>query len=238
MSFSSDNRVIVHAPVDVCYDVLSDPELFEDFMVHDITTKVSIKARDEVYIDDDLNIIEASAEDEASKDEVAMEKCPRINFELTETVVYLGIAKEVVVVGHVVMSASRRLHIDHRSASDGLVVTDKIRRFGSLSPSLPLQTSASLGVIDDDSLTGSELDDLVVDADPTEHESSVDSTDILSSSLSLPASSPSAHVTEIVETLTGVTTWYLKYFTEMEARRSHKAFMERYNEFVLSRRSE
>lgn len=240
MSFSSDNSVVIHAHIDTCYDILSDPDSFEDFMKHDITTHVSIKSRDLVYIDDNLKISvvpEANGVTGVVEQNGTRERCPRIHFELTETVTYLGIAKEIPVVGYIAMSASRKIHIDHRSASDGLVVTDKVRRFKDISAALPSPSHDSTNrlLADEDSA----LDELVVDTEAvTLDPPSLDDKNSIFPSPALPASELEGSATEVEETLTGVTSWYLKYFTEIEARRSHKAFMERYSEYVTSRRTE
>lgn len=162
----------------------------------DITKSVSITSEDLVYITDTLTVIPTANETESFHVQADQnrEKCRRIHFQLVERVEYLGIAKDIPVIGWLALSDTRKVHIEYRSASDGLVVTQKTRHFRNKTAALPNRPETA-GIE-----TAAEQDE--------------------------------APITEIHETLKGVTSWYLKYFTEIEARRSHLAIMERYGEYI------
>ena len=162
MSFTSDYSVLLDVDLETCYAAIN-PDTFVDFMLHaPITKSIEITNQDMVDVDDELNIIE---------NETGV--CKRLHFHLIEEIVYLGITKEIDVIGSIVFHDSENLHIDHRVASGGLVTTHNIRRF-----------SAQEGK------------------------------------------------TRIDETLLGSAAWYLRIFTESQARTSHRGFMDAYATFL------
>lgn len=238
MSFTLDNTVTINYPQAQCYDCLSSVEGFEAFMrLSDITISVKITSRDEVHITDDLKVlpIPVSVSDTdtdtdtpgppaaatAPNNAEDHERCQRIHFELVERVVYVGIAKEVTVVGWVAFSDKHKVHIEHRNASDGLVITDKTRLFRDITSALPREDQIGSESNGEEPID-SKLDSLVVDdddIDPFKNSAQADS-------------DSHQDITEIHETLQGTTSWYLKYFTEIEAKRGHLAIMDRYGEYI------
>lgn len=196
-----------------------------------ITKSISITSQDLVYVSDDLKISPISKSSDKTRKEAGKEQCQRVHFELTERVEYLGIAKEIPVVGWIAMSEHRKVHIEHRSASNGLVVTDKVRLFKDLTSALPNKIGNDN---QDGHLADSALDGLVVDEDSSISSTLVGESEGESARISTASNGPDdvGQVTEIHETLHGVTSWYLKFFTEMEARKSHLAIMEQYDQYI------
>ena len=162
MSFTSDYAVDLPYPVDECWARLSKVDTFCDFMrFSEITKSIEVTAQDTVHLNDDLEIADEG------------EQCIRLHFNLIELITYLGISKDIPVIGTIIFHESSKTHIDHRVASGGLVTTHNTRTFR--------------------------------DTDGK---------------------------TKIEESLQGSASWYLKLFTESEATRSHKRFMNRYEEFM------
>lgn len=219
MSFSSEHAVRVPKSIDYCFDLLSDPDHLETFMrISDITDSVTVTSRDQVHLTPDHKVSELTTTDESGDREV----CTRINFKLFERVEYLGIAKLIPVVGHVVISRAKRMHIEHREASAGLVITDKIRTFADMTERFAI--NADRVPRDEDDEDG--LEDLVIDGGTLEPHDMDETGGTTSDSAGV------VPTTEIREKISGSTSWYLKYFVEVEARRSHNATMDQYRAYL------
>ena len=193
MSFVCENSVVLPYSLKDCWSCMSDTEKMRELLLYnDITHSCEILTTDSVSVKDDCQIEEYT-------DTMDDEECTRVHFNLVERVEYLGISKDIEVTGYLVYAPKRFLHIDHRSASNGLVVTDKVRYFREV------PGEEDLGTEDNETTP------------PTPSDEQVESEQAF---------------TEVREVVQGTTTWYLKYFVEAEARRSHKAAMDRYEAFL------
>ncbi|CCG84691.1 protein of unknown function [Taphrina deformans PYCC 5710] len=214
MSFTSVQSVVIDVPCEVCFNLLSDTALFVEFMgLSAITSDVRITSTDTVLLSASLQVVELESR---TVNHESYETCSRIKFELTENVVYLGIAKEVLVAGDLVMSSAQKLHVEHREANAGLVVTDKIRRFHAVTgahsrESDPAKVSEVSKVRAKQPSDEQQLDTAKPDVD---------------------AEKTPRMMTEIVEEITGSTSWYLQFFVAMEARSSHEQIVQLYPDYL------
>lgn len=205
MSFTSGEFAVIDLPCEVCFNVLSDSALFIEFMgLSDITTNVKITSTDKVLLSPALELVELESRTVVHE---SYETCRRINFELTENVTYLGLAKEIPVIGRLIISNKQKLHVEHREASGGLVITDKIRRFQAI-------TSESA----EQALTSATKDQQVDSGSAVKE-----------------CENKNDFRTKIVEEIDGSTSWYLKFFVELEARRSHKAIVQHYADYLAGK---
>lgn len=214
MSFTSDYSVDVPYDLKDCYEKFSNPQTFCTFMKYArITKEITISKVDAVYIDDELQVVQELDADSSSAipEDDSQEKCTRIHFNLVELISHFGISKDIPVTGTIIFSHRQALHIDHRIASGGLVTTHNIRRFSTCTRRGALNATLTLD-----------------EPSPTVSARQQNGTKLESERV--PA--PDIAMTTISETLVGTVAWYLKLFTEGEARKSHLAFMNNYLAFM------
>lgn len=167
------------------------------------------------------------------------DECDVYYFDLTERVRHLGFTKDIAVKGEFLIWRDKRLHLERRSASGGLVRTWKIRRFLPRTPAQPrLGRDHGDGGADTDGDVSREHDaevDRAVDADDTLGELVVDTeprpADELGSDGGGAAAAGEGGV-EIVENLLGQTNWLLKSVTESQGRATHLELMSNYASFL------